>query len=191
MRIASVISEPEFKPSNQASSTETLRARPAEIRRSAGRHGAFAVSGTNRMNDRSTSGAGGLIAEQRREFDDTGLLHLPNAIPEPEVFAMRENLWAELDRKYHFRPDVPDQWPEGQVFGLQYVGRAGGFADMMSPALCAALDDLFVPDGWERPPRWGLHWSLFRSLDDTGSFPTKVGIWTSTESLVFSGRSER
>jgi len=84
------------------------------------------------MNDRNTSGAGGLIAEQRREFDDTGLLHLPNAIPEPQVSAMRENLWAELDRKYHFRPDVPDQWPEGQVFGLQ---QWGGRADSHTPSL--------------------------------------------------------
>lgn len=107
------------------------------------------------MNDRNTPGAGGLISEQRREFDDTGLLHLPNAIPEPQVFAMGENLWAELDRKYHFRPDLPDQWPEGQVFGLQHVGRAGGFADMMSPNLCAALDHLFAPEGWERPGHWG------------------------------------
>ena len=107
------------------------------------------------MNDRNNPGATGLTTEQRREFDDTGLLHLHNAIPEPLVCAMRENLWAELASKYHFLPDAPEAWQEGQVYGLQHVGRAGGFAGMMSPALCAALDDLFAPDGWERPAHWG------------------------------------
>jgi hypothetical protein len=107
------------------------------------------------MNQRNNPGVGGLTTEQRREFDDTGLLHLPNAIPEPQVCAMRETLWAELAKKYHLRPDAPEAWQEGQVFGFQHVGRAGGFAGMMSPALCAALDDLFAPDGWERPAHWG------------------------------------
>jgi hypothetical protein len=107
------------------------------------------------MNDRNNPGGDGLITEPRREFDDTGLLHLPGAIAEPQVRAMRENLWAELANKHHLRPDAPEAWRDGQVFGLQHVGRAGGFAGMMSPALCAALDDLFAPDGWERPPRWG------------------------------------
>lgn len=107
------------------------------------------------MNDGNNLGAGGLITEQRREFDDTGLLHLPSAIPEPQVCAMREILWAELAGKYGFRPDTPEAWREGPVFGLQHVGRKGGFAGMMSPALCAALDDLFAPDGWERPVHWG------------------------------------
>ena len=107
------------------------------------------------MNDRNNPSAGGLVAEQRREFDDTGLLHLTNAIPEPQVRAMRENLWAELARKYRFRPDAPEAWPEGPVFGLQQVGRTGGFVGVMSPALCVALDDLFAPDGWQRPAHWG------------------------------------
>jgi hypothetical protein len=107
------------------------------------------------MNDRNNPSVGRLVTEQRREFDDTGLLHLPNAISEPQLFAMRENLWAELAKKYHFRPDAPEAWREGQVYGLQHVGRAGGFAGMMSPTLCGALDDLFAPDGWERPAHWG------------------------------------
>ena len=107
------------------------------------------------MNVGNNPATGGLVTEQRREFDDTGLLHLSNAIPEPQVYAMREILWAELAKKYQFRPDAPEAWPEGPVFGLQHVGRTGGFASMMSPALCAALDDLFAPDGWERPAHWG------------------------------------
>ena len=107
------------------------------------------------MNDKNNLGAGGLMTEHRREFDDTGLLHLRNAIPEPQACAMRENLWAELASKYHLRRDASEAWPEGQVFGLQQVGRKGGFAGMMSPALCPVLDDLFAPDGWERPAHWG------------------------------------
>jgi Phytanoyl-CoA dioxygenase (PhyH) len=107
------------------------------------------------MSEQNNPGAGGLITEQRREFEDTGLVHLPNAIPEAHVCAMRENLWAELIKKYQFQPDAPEAWPEGPVFGLQQVGRTGGFAGMASPALCAALDDLFAQDGWERPAHWG------------------------------------
>jgi hypothetical protein len=107
------------------------------------------------MNDQNNPDVGGLMMQRRREFDDTGLLRLPSAIPEPQACAMREKLWAELEKKYHFRPDAPEGWREGQVFGLQQVGRAGGFAGMMSPALCAVLEDLFAPDGWERPAQWG------------------------------------
>lgn len=143
------------------------------------------------MNDGNNLGAGGLITEQRREFDDTGLLHLPSAIPEPQVCAMREILWAELAGKYGFRPDAPEAWREGPVFGLQHVGRKGGFAGMMSPALCAALDDLFAPDGWERPAHWGVLWSPFHSVVDAGKCPTKLGTLTSMEGLAFSAHLGR
>lgn len=156
IRIASIISEPEFERSSHARSTETLRARPVEILDRLDRHGAFGFSGRNRMNHRNNPRLSGLTTEQRREFDDTGLLRLPDAIPEPQVCAMRENLWAELAKKHHFRRDAPEAWREGPVFGLQHVGRAGGFAGTIGPALCAALDELFAPDGWERPAHWGI-----------------------------------
>ena len=107
------------------------------------------------MNDRNHPGVGGLITQQRLEFDDTGLLRLPSATSEPQVSAMRENLWTELAQKCHFRPDAPEAWLDGQVYVLQHVGRVGGFASMMSPALCVVLDDLFAPDGWQRPAHWG------------------------------------
>ena len=80
------------------------------------------------MDERSNDGVGGLTVQQRGEFDDTGLLHLRHAIPAEQVRAMRHKLWEELTKRYQLQADAPRTWREGQVFGLQQVGRAGGFA---------------------------------------------------------------
>jgi ectoine hydroxylase-related dioxygenase (phytanoyl-CoA dioxygenase family) len=49
----------------------------------------------------------------------------------------------------HRRPGSPP------VNGLHQSERAGAFASMASPVVCSALDGIFAPDNWKRPPRWG------------------------------------
>ena len=104
-----------------------------------------------------------LTAEQRNKFEETGLLHLPSAIRDEHVTAMRDRLWDELARKYQLRRDSPETWQPGGVYGLQQPGKEGAFANMACPALLSALDDLFAPEGWQRPPRWGTPLVTFPS----------------------------
>ncbi|HKN01405.1 MAG TPA: phytanoyl-CoA dioxygenase family protein [Candidatus Binataceae bacterium] len=96
-----------------------------------------------------------LTADQRREFEETGLLHLPGAIPEEHTREMCDRLWEELATRYQIRRVAPETWKEGQIFALHGPERAGAFATMASATLCQALDDLFAPYGWQRPARWG------------------------------------
>jgi len=93
--------------------------------------------------------------EQWREFEETGLMHLRGAITEEQVHAMRERLWDELRVKHQIRRDDKHAWPEGRVFGLPNPRREGAFAAMQCAPLCAALNAIFAPDGWQRPVRWG------------------------------------
>jgi len=110
-----------------------------------------------RNQDRTTTG------EQLREFEETGLLRLPAAISDEHTAAMRDRLWLELDRKHQIRRDVPETWRAGLVHGLQQPGKEGAFANMACPALVAALDALFAPEGWQRPARWGTPLVTFPS----------------------------
>jgi hypothetical protein len=92
---------------------------------------------------------------QIEEFDKTGVLRLPGAIARSDAEAMCARLWHALERGYGVRRDEPETWRAGPVHGLQAPGRAGAFSAAASPALCAALDRIFAPDDWTRPPRWG------------------------------------
>jgi ectoine hydroxylase-related dioxygenase (phytanoyl-CoA dioxygenase family) len=136
-----------------------------------------------------------LTTEQRKEFEETGLLHLPAAISDEHVAAMRDRLWVELDKKYHMRRDEPETWRSGLVHGLQQPVKEGAFANMACPALIAALDELFAPEGWQKPARWGGPLVTFPSpghrwhvphqtwhLDVTGPLG---GQWRQAEVTVF------
>ncbi len=108
------------------------------------------------MNTQSERGAKSVLTQEHwREFNEEGMLRLRGAIPAECVSAMCSRLWDELGRKYQIRRDAPETWKEGNVFGLQNAGRSGAFADMACPVLCMALDELFAPEGWQRPKRWG------------------------------------
>lgn len=107
------------------------------------------------MEENRVASRAGLTTDQRREFEETGLLHLPGAIPAEHTCEMRDRLWGELARRHQIRRDDLDTWIPGGVYGLHAVERSGAFANMASPAVCAALDDFFAPDKWQRPPRWG------------------------------------
>jgi hypothetical protein len=108
------------------------------------------------------------------EFELTGLLRLPGAIPAADTREMRDALWAELARKHGIRRDAPESWIPGKVSGLQEPERAGAFARMASDALCGALDDLFAPRCWEPPPRWGSPLVTFPSTRGKWNVPNKV-----------------
>jgi Phytanoyl-CoA dioxygenase (PhyH) len=105
------------------------------------------------------------------EFEETGLLRLPAAIPRAEAQLMCERLWDEIERKYRFRRGVPQTWKSGPISALQGSERAGAFASMASPVVCGALDRIFAPDTWKRPPRWGQPLVTFPAVGSLWNIP--------------------
>jgi hypothetical protein len=97
----------------------------------------------------------GLSVQQVLDCEETGLLQLTAAISRRDAQAMRQRLWDEIERKCGFRCDAPRTWRPGPIHGLQASEHAGAFAAMASPTVCSALDSIFEPDRWTRPPRWG------------------------------------
>jgi hypothetical protein len=96
-----------------------------------------------------------LTSEQRAEFDQFGLLHIPDAIAKADIEQMNGALWAALESEHGMRRDAPESWQQGRASGIQAPARSNAFAAMGGPAVSSALDELFRPGGWEKPRRWG------------------------------------
>ena len=98
----------------------------------------------------------GLTSEQQAEFNETGLLRLPGAVPRADAGAMAEALWDELARRHKVHKDQPETWRRSRVAQLTGPARSGAFAAMASPDVRAAINWLIWPSGWSDPSRWGL-----------------------------------
>ena len=114
-----------------------------------------------------------VTAEQLRQYEETGLLFLRGAVPESQVTGMREHLWQGLAEVCHLDRDDPQTWPTGGVSHLQGI-QGDAFAPMGSPSVCAALDTLFGPNGWQRPSRWGGLLVTFPMPDAEWNVPNQV-----------------
>ena len=91
-----------------------------------------------------------LTPTQRDEFDRSGLLRLPGAVPGSDVALMRDRIWEFLPSS----PDRPETWAAGPARHLQPLRKADAFAPMASERVIEALDDLLGE--WQRPKTWGL-----------------------------------
>src|SRR5262245_55450418 len=72
-------------------------------------------------------GASMLTAAQRAEFDRTGLLRLPSAIPAADTAAMRERLWRHLADTRGIVADRAGTWPRESPRRLRALRRSGVF----------------------------------------------------------------
>jgi hypothetical protein len=93
---------------------------------------------------------------QRDEFERTGLLRLPAAIPPADVDAMRDRFWRFLATAHGIERDRPDTWTVERPRRLQALRRSGAFDQMATAEVCDALDDLLGQAAWRRPRAWGL-----------------------------------
>jgi hypothetical protein len=91
-----------------------------------------------------------LTADQRVEFDRTGLLRLPGAAPLADAEAMADRVWTFLADHAGVDRSDPATWPTTRPTGFQPVSRAGGLDPMWSAAVCAALEDLIGTDTLRR-----------------------------------------
>jgi hypothetical protein len=105
-----------------------------------------------------------LTEDQRREFDQLGLLRLPGAIPAADVQAMRERVWETLEAK-DIRRDDPESWNQISGSFFRKTNETGAFNPMATPIVRQALDGLFGDTFWEEPPYWGGPMVTFRNRD--------------------------
>lgn len=111
----------------------------------------------------------GLSPEQRRRFDEHGLVRLDGLIARDTAAAMADRLWQELTRKHDIRRGEPATWRKERPAQFGPLQKTGAFNAMATPELRAVVDSLIGPDAWTDPGGWGL---------PLIAFPTTAGPWT-------------
>jgi hypothetical protein len=96
-----------------------------------------------------------ITPEQREEFARVGILRLPGAIAPADAEAMRNCVWSALQKRYFVRSDAPETWRALRITGTHDLPKSVSFAQVGSPAVREALDDLVGRGNWEAPERWG------------------------------------
>lgn len=87
------------------------------------------------------------------DYERTGLLRLPGAIPENDLSAMRDRIWRFLHERDAIERDDETSWPVGGVAGFQRLR-----SDLLdipvtgNSAVSAAIEDLLGKGGWEQGP---------------------------------------
>jgi Phytanoyl-CoA dioxygenase (PhyH) len=94
-----------------------------------------------------------LTAEQRKEFDRSGIIRLPGAIAPSAVQEMCDCVWDAVERRGEVRRDDPRTWKAQRTTGLHDLPESLNFQRIASPFVCDALDGLFGTRTWERPER--------------------------------------
>jgi hypothetical protein len=96
-----------------------------------------------------------LSVEQQNEFARSGILRVPGAIARRDAEKMCNVVWTALHRRYEIRRDVPDTWKARRISGTHDLPKSATFAQIGSPQVREALDDLLGRRNWEPPERWG------------------------------------
>ena len=109
-----------------------------------------------------------LSAEQRRRFDERGLVRLEGLIARDATEAMANRLWQEMARKHGIRRGDPATWRKERPAQFGPFQKTGAFNAMATPELRGVLDDLIGQDFWDEPRGWGL---------PLVCFPTESGPW--------------
>jgi hypothetical protein len=116
----------------------------------------------------------GLSTDQRRRFDERGLVRLDGLIAARTAEAMADRLWQELARKHGVRRGDPASWGEQRPAQFGGFQKTGAFNAMATPELRAVVDSLIGPDAWREPRGWGLPLLCFPTGGGPWELPHKV-----------------
>jgi phytanoyl-CoA dioxygenase PhyH len=94
-----------------------------------------------------------LTAEQREEFDRSGIVRLQGAVAPNAVKEMCDCVWDAVERRAEVRRDDPSTWKAQRMMGTRDLPAAATFEQIGSPAVCEALDAIFDTRNWERSER--------------------------------------
>jgi hypothetical protein len=96
-----------------------------------------------------------LSVEHRDEFARFGILRIPSAIAPRDTEQMCNVVWAALQKRYQARRNAPNTWQAQRITGTHDLPKSETFAQIGSPQVRDALDDLLGRRNWEPPERWG------------------------------------
>lgn len=99
--------------------------------------------------------ASGLSGDQRRRFDERGMVRLEGAISPCAVEEMAARLWDDLAHRHGAQREHRATWRTERPTAFRALQDTGAFNAMASLQVRAALDDLMGRDRWEEPPVWG------------------------------------
>ena len=124
----------------------------------------------------------------RSQFQRTGLVRRPGAIPAAEAAAIVDRIWEHLDRRLGVARDRPDTWTVDQPAGLRAITDKPEFEALGSPAVRAALDDLLGAGRWPAPRRWGRPLVTFPARDKRSALAQLgAGVQRATDGFVQRG----
>jgi hypothetical protein len=115
-----------------------------------------------------------LTAEQREEFEKSGIVRLVGAIAPKDAKDMRGCVWDALFARRQLRPDDPGTWAAKRVMGSHDLPKSVTLQQVGSPAVCDALDSLLGARNWERPERWASLLVTFPESSEQWDVPHKV-----------------
>lgn len=110
-----------------------------------------------------------LSPEQRRRFDERGLVRLEGAVAPHAAEAMADRLWTDLAARFGARRNDPMTWSDERPAAFRALQDSGAFEAMGSPRVREALDELMGPEAWTEPTKWG---------QPLVSFPGHATAWT-------------
>jgi ectoine hydroxylase-related dioxygenase (phytanoyl-CoA dioxygenase family) len=112
-----------------------------------------------------------LTSEQREEFDRFGIVTMRDAISRRDADEMCDRVWNALHRRHQVRRDAPETWNALRAAGTHDLPKSETFAQIGSPAICEALDDLLGRENWQRPEKWGSLLVTFPQSRDQWEVP--------------------
>lgn len=96
-----------------------------------------------------------LTARQIAQFEQQGLIRLPQTVPAAIAAVMRDRLWGFLSAMHGRQRDKPATWtPIDARTGFKMLMRTGAF-DILGDYLGEPITDLLQTGGWNPPAHWG------------------------------------
>lgn len=112
-----------------------------------------------------------LTLDERRVFEDRGLVRLPGLVSAKACAEMADRLWAEMARKDGVQRQAPATWTVERPAHFKKLQDGGAFAAMGSPEVRAALDALMGAGRWVEPATWGQSLVCFPGGAQTWDLP--------------------